>query len=397
MAHALLPDFSRLTLNTGARDSVREEIMAERYEAEAAQLLQGPNGLIERAIVQLGNTDNLDSLRRAAAAAQQYKALLDALRNQDSAIRMTSAWQASARRYAAFLEAALEAHVKLDTDLQAEMSDTQIATIDGQAYQDRRAVLETILTADDGTPWIYYGAMAPLGRQGYNAHMAKLRDAMATIRRTLAFLATRPDTTEQRERELWLTDLVEVMRQAQLTRTTAEVEDVVRALEDRRRARRGGDGARADAYRAHYEMPVPELTPHMQQVFNLIMKEVDDIKEMIIGRGMGPGQYVEETIDFGEFGLGRATIKVYTTPPQRKYFIHWYRTNSTERMPIQRSIRNNVQTNQAPYAAQSRPDLKRWLDWLDQNVLSERDRRRARTWTRNPPITITPRVVGRGS
>jgi len=390
MTHALLPDFSRLTLSTGARDSVRDEIMADR----TAQLLQAPNGLIERAIVQLGDTDNLDSLRSAAAAAQRYKALLDALRNRDFSLLMTAAWQASARRYAAFLQAALEALVDLDDALQADMYDTRIATIDGQQYLDRRAVLEAILTADENTPWETYGARVPLGRDGYNAHKEKLRVAMATIRRTFALLATRPDTTQEQERELWRTDLLEVMRQAQLTRTTGEV-DVVQALVDRQRAREGGGGGGGSsaAYRSHYDMPIPELTPHMQLIFDLIMKEVYDIKEMIFRNGMGPGQYVEETVDFGAFGLGRAHIKVMTTPPHQTYYINWYRANSQERVPIQRIL--GTESKNAS-RVKSQADLKRWLNWLDQNELDDRARRvAARTWTRNPPIT--PRVVGRGS
>ena len=385
MTHALLPDFSRLTLSTGARDSVRDEIMAERYEAEVAYLLRGPNSLIERAIVQLGDTDNLDSLRSAAAAAQRYKDVLDAMRSQDRAILRTSAWQASIRRHAAFLEAALEALVDLDTELQAEMFNST-DTIDGQAYQDRRAVLEAILTADDGTPWKYDGA--------YNAHADKLRNAMATIRRTLEILATRPDATqEEEERELWRQDLLEVMRQAKLTRTTGEV-DVVLALADRRRERGGGGGGRGDAYQAHYDMAIPELTPHMQLIFDLLMREVNDIKEMILRNGMGPGQYVEETVDFGEFELGRATIKVYTSR-QRTFHIRWFRyVDDTEPMDIQGFIGGESRTLRT--TARSVPDLKRWLDWLDQNVLDDSARHAARTWTRDAPVR-SQRVVGSGS
>lgn len=386
MAHALLPDFSRLTLSTGARDSVREEIVTE--------LLAAPNAYIERAIAQV-QSRNLETLRGAPDAAQQYKSAMDALRNRDFALQMTAAWQASAKRYAAFLQKALEALEDLSSDLQADMLDEETDAIDAQAYLDRRAVLETILTVDANTTWEVYGAKVPLGRDGYDAHKVRLGRAMEDMQSAIDILNTRPDTTQE-DRELWRNDLFEVMRLAAQTRTTGEV-DVVRALADRRREREGGGGGGAggssDAYRAHYDMAIPELTPYMQLIFDLIMKEIYDIKEMILRNSMGPGQYVEETVDFGEFGLGRATIKVYTTPPRQKYYIFWYRTSSTARMPIQRSIRNNVKANQESYAVQSQPDLKRWLDWLDQNELDARARRQAtRTWTRNPPIT--PRVVG---
>lgn len=389
MAHALLPDFSRLTLRTGARDSVRDEIMAERYETEVARLLATPNALVERAIA-LVQSRNLEALRGAADAAQQYKDAMDALRNRDFSLVMTAAWQASAKRYAAFLQEALEALEDLSNDLQAEMFDEDAEIIDGQPYLDRRAVLEAILTRDETKAWETYGAKVPLGREGYDAHKAQLRRAMEDMQSAIDILNTRPDTTQE-ERELWRTDLLEVMKEAARNRITGNT-DVVSALVDRQRARERGDGGggSSGAYRSHYDMPIPELTPHMQLIFNLMMEEVYDIKEMILRNRMGPGQYVEETIDFGAFGLGRATIKVMTTPPQQTYYIHWYRANSQERFPIQRLLGTKSKNASS---VKSQADLKRWLDWLDQNELSDRDRRNAaRTWTRNPPIT--PRVVG---
>lgn len=370
MAHALLPDFSRLTLSTGARDSVRDEIIAD---------------LIERAIAQV-RSPNLETLRGAADAARQYKSAMDALRNRDSTLPMTAAWQASAKRYAAFLQEALEALEDLSTDLQGEMFDEQIERINVQSYLDKRAVLEAILTGDEETPWKFYGAKVPLGREGYDAHKARLRMAMEDMQSAIDMLHTRPDTATQEERELWRNDLLEVMRLAQLTRTTGEV-DAARAPED---PRGGGGGGGSDAYRAHYDMAIPDLTPHMQLIFDLIMGEIEDIKEMIILNDMDPGQYVEETIDFDAFGLGRATIKVYTRRPQY-FLIRWFRhVNDTEAMDIQGFI--GSESRLLRKTARSRRDLKRWLHYLDQNVLDERARRRAARWTRNAPIT--PRVVG---
>lgn len=393
MAHALLPNFSRLSLRTGARDSVREEIMAERFAAEAARLLAEPNRTIERAIAMVRSRD-LETLRGAADAAQQYKsAMMGALRIQTRALLSTAVWEASVRRYAAFLQQALEELEYLSTELQAAMYDgsdeAMNEAIDVQPYQAKREVLEAILTADDDTPWKLYGAKVPLGREGHEAYKAQLKTVIGDIDRTINILTTRPDTAQ--DRQLWRSDLLEVMRQAASTRIIGEV-DVARALVDRRREREGGarPGGRSDAYRAHYDMPIPELAPHMQLIFDLIMKEVDDMKDMILRNGMGPGQDVRETVDFGAFGLGRATIQV--TAARSAYFIRWFLGNNAQASPIQRLI--GSETKYVSNAASSRPDLKRWLNYLDKEVLSDRARRSAaRTWTRNPP-SITPRVVG---
>ena len=375
MAHALLPDFSRLTLRTGARDSVRDEIMAD---------------LIERAIA-LVQSRNLGDLRGAAEAAQQYKDAMDALRNRDFSLLMTAAWQASAKRYAAFLQRALEALEDLSTYLQSDILDEDIEAVEVQPYLDKRAVLEAILTGDENKAWETYGARVPLGREGYDAHKARLRRAMEDMQSAIDVLNRRPqpNTATEEERRLWRTDLLEVMRQAALTRTTGEV-DAARAPADRQQTGGGASSARADRYRAHYNMPIPELTPHMQLIFNLIMGEVNEIKEMILRNGMGPGQDVRETVDFGAFGLGRATIQV--TAARSAYFIRWFLSNDAQPRHIQRLI--GSETENAKRFASSVPGLKRWLYWLDQNVLSDRDRRNAaRTWIRNPPVR-SQRVVG---
>jgi hypothetical protein len=394
MAHVSLPDFSRLALRTDARDTVAEEIMAETNDAGAARLLSLANQLLENANRKIA-TKNIDSMRQAAEHANRYKEYLDSVRSLNPGFKFTDVWMASVKQYATFLKRALEELNSLDTDIHVDMRDPN-EIIDKQAYLEKREVLEYILTNDDGTPWETYGAKVPLGAEGYRGYRARLLGVMETVQRTMDILNTLPDTPYQQT--LWRTDLLNVMRQAASTRTVSEM-DVARELENLRQAREGGSRNRMEADLAHRALEIPDLTPHMKLIHGLIMDEVDDIKRMIDRQGMRAGKFVEETVDFGDFGIGRAKIQVRVNRAEsdvvtrKPYYIRWYRPGDVRPIDIQSSIGATGAQNR--YVARSDDDLKRFLHWLDQNALSDRARRRARTWVLRPSMVQT-RTEGGG-
>lgn len=392
MAHGALPDFSRLTMRTDARDTVVEEVMTERNDANAKIALALADQLLAHASQKIVNQD-IESVRQAAAFAQQYKDSLDGIRRRNSAFRFTNAWVQSTKRHAAFLERALEALDTLDTDIQADMQDPS-AIIYRDELVEMCDVIEHVLTKDYGQPHEVYYARFPLGAR-YESYRNKLKDVTEAVKRTVAILNTLPDAPN--EQILWREDMVRVMRRAASTRTIGEV-NVARELENLRRTREGGSRSRMAADREHRALDVPVLAVYMQLVHNLIMDEVNDIRDMIDEQGLRVGQFVEETVEFGDFGIGKATIQVRiyrngSGGAMRKlYNIRWFRPGDEQAIDIQASIGSKNSFNK--YLARSEDDLARFLNWLDQNLLSARGRRMARTWTLRPFTRRSRRVIG---
>lgn len=416
MTHELLADLSRLSLSTEMlpcppRPRIYKIPLvrgaAERRAANA-QALNGvyavikasanPKEAIEnyvrRHIKNLEtarrdmNLNSVESVTNAGALAKAYSAIMSALVKNVQNVATPDALKDSYQEHYFYMWNVMTMLTDLTTSILLP-KDTDYMQWSVEKSHNQRVVeaLAKILNEYDDK-WIQSDEfkLAPSERK------AVLNDSKDAI----TLMDDEPSMRDQPlAHALWYQDLLKVGQTALMTHTTG-----ARNVCARLRSYQNGQASkRKSTAEVAAALNPPKLSPHMDVVYDLVETQMDLIQEKVAHDHMLAGTFVKMAIDLKDFGLGRAEmqcdIRMRDTRLRNDWTIKWYLGCSPNPVFVKAELAKMrpFLPCSAEYALRSKPEVKRFLYWLD-STLSNEAKERAKTWPQNNPAAQLDRSAG---
>ena len=289
----------------------------------------------------------------------------------------TDVWKKHVADFKQCLKAAAKVLLKLagtlESDLRARVD------VDRARYRNTSMALVALLVSANSGRW---NSIVAEDAQYMELYQLAKREAMGS----LELMDSAP--VDRVERELWLQDLEQVILEAQKGQREG-ITSLSREVEAFRSTQRRLGMTRQQISDA---LELPKLSAHMRLIYDAVVSEMDRLEAVIDEKTMGRNTYIQEFIDFSEFGIGSATIRFTVSQseldprPRKNLNLKWFTQNHSVPLRVKQMLEEATPT--LPVSAdnhlRSKRELTRFLFWLD-STLTDAQRAAAKTWDKPKP------------